>query len=135
MESIVEVPLWHNHISPSLCQELRDCGFPVPSSYFWKIYPSDAVLATNAFDIDNYYEDAQGIIDKLVPVSDTFPAWTIRELERHLPDFYISRVGKEYTLAIDDIYNVSPVTASRMVDLFAMMLLKLIRYKMVKYSK
>jgi hypothetical protein len=134
-ESITDNSVVHNHVSPRICQELKYAGFSPKAKYFWKVYEMDTVLDTHLFDIDEYYKEGNEVIDKLVPLKERLPAYTIKEIEKHLPDYCVCKFNGKYEICIDKNYGVEAVVANRLPDAFALMMMECIRKRVIDLEK
>lgn len=135
INQITDTPVLKDFVSPLLCEDLMYAGFALHATFSWKIYHDQVMLHTLAFDIDDYYKDGCAALDKITPPKKILPAFTIKEIEPHLPDYCTCRVNKMYEMSLDKNYYIEPIKAERLPDLFAFMMLMCIRKKVINPSK
>ncbi len=139
----VENALHAGFVSPNLCKDLLTAGVTYNAQYRWKIYNNrEASLTTNIFDLDDYYVAGERQIDMMYPPISVLPAFTIKDIERCLPPYFLSRTDKNiYQVSLDHLYNTDTVGSQRLPDAFALILLESIRKRIVdlkvinQYSK
>jgi hypothetical protein len=135
INQITDSPVFQNYVSPRICSDLKYAGFTACAVFQWKVYEQDLILDTKIFDVDDYYKEGNDLIDKVQPLLEVLPAWTIKEIERLLPDFCICRVNKNYEMSIDGHYGVEAIQSDRLPDLFGLMMLACLRKRVIKLNK
>lgn len=135
INQITDTETLQNYVSPLLCSDLKYAGFNCKSTFFWKVYDDQVSLDTYIFDLDHYYRDGSLLLDKIAPPKEILPAYTIKEIEKHLPDFCVCRVNTSYELSIDEHYGVQSIKDERLPDLFALMMLACIRKRVINPNK
>jgi len=133
--TITDNKVFQNHVSPHLCEELKYAGFNPKPKYFWKVYEMAVLLTTYVFDNDEYYRDGDKALDQMVPLKNKLPAFTVVEIESHLPDFCVCKVNGKYEISLDQAYGVDATTSERLPDAFALMMLAAIRKRVIDTTK
>lgn len=134
MSEAMKSPVYKEFVSATLCNELMQAGLEVQLPFFWKVYQK-AILKSFAFDNDDYYKEGDIVIDQLYPPTAIIPAFQIGDLDKLMPDYYISRVNNEFTLSILDIYRMGSVTEKRLPDAYAKMILACIHHHIIWPAK
>lgn len=129
--TIVDNKVLQNYVSPALCKELVLAGFKCAHKFFWKVYDMDIILDTYIFDIDEYYKDGNELVDKIAPLKARLPAFTIKDIERHLPDYCVCKLNNKYEMCIDKNYEVNNVFSDRLPDAFALIMLACIKKRVI----
>ena len=130
--TITDTPIRQNHVSPLLCSDLKYAGFKAPTEFFWKVYDHNVILGSFLFDTDDYYRNGNKRVDEVNLLREKLPAWTIKEIEMHLPAFTVSK-NNGYYLSLTGI-PVPEVLAIRLPDAFALMMLSCIRKSIVNIN-
>jgi hypothetical protein len=133
--TITDNKLFNNHVSPHLCENLKYAGFKPKCKYFWKVYEMAVILDTHVFDTDEYYRDGNKALDQMVPLKNKLPAFTIKEIEDQLPDFCVCKTNGKYEISMNDQYGVEAITADRLPDAFALIMLAAIRKRVIDVNK
>lgn len=131
LETIADNKVLQNYVSPRLCKDLAIAGFKCPHKFFWKVYDMDIILDTYIFDIDEYYKDGNEVIDKIAPLKERLPAFTIKDIEQHLPDYCICKLNNKYEICIDGHYRVESAFADRLPDAFASIMLACLKKRVI----
>ena len=135
IKEVMDNALYENFVNPFLCRDLKEAGLHATSSFEWIIKPDDSIeLLTVLFDNDNYYRDTWNTIHHLQKHI-LYPAFSIKDMEKCLPDWFMSRDHTGYTVAIDKNYNISPYHSERMPDALALVLQQCIRKSMVDLKR
>lgn len=87
-----------NFVSPELCKELFDAGLFFGVKFFWLVKENSLELCTKEFDPDEYYEGANLMIDVANPTKSVLPAYSIKDIEKLLPDYDLRQRGGSYFL-------------------------------------
>lgn len=134
---IKEGILVENFVAPYLCKHLVDAGLCLHVPYHWKINDGLAVIATNAFDPDEYYSAAEDILNLIYPPEAILPAYSIKNIEKILPAGYLLSLTEQmiYEVSLSSLYSLPHCVAGRMPDAFAMMLLQCIKSRVVDLHK
>jgi len=122
-------------VSPHLCKQLRDMGITHHSPYKWKVRKSITQLYTNAFDTDDYYIDGNKHTDTVNPPEHVLPAYSIKDIEKIIPGYLLTSDALGYTIALDDLYNMPVVNARRLPDVFAELVIMMIKKRLVPIPK
>jgi hypothetical protein len=131
-EPLMDNDTYQEFVTPHITVQLCKAGLlPLKAIYLWRIINGTANLTTGSFDPDHYYKDAQPAIDKFIQGVDYLPALRIKDMDRLLPDYTISRVNIIYSIMIDHNYKVEPVSDRRLPDAMALMVLDCIKSKII----
>lgn len=122
----LESPLYSGFVRPDLCQQLQSFGVTPNTPYHYRITAGSAELNTFAFDPDDVYAQAFANLRYTHPVG-IIPAYSLKEIERALPDYLLSKVNGSYELTVELEYRLEAVTEKRLPDAFAHMLILGIR--------
>lgn len=132
----LDLPPYQNFVTPLLCKDLEVAGIICQTSYSWIIRNNEISLFTILFDQDDYYLNGQKAINNLCPPQDIINAFSIKDVEKIIPeDYMLLKTGKYYEICFNKLYNIQPVQALRMPDAFAMMALELIRKRIIDIKK
>lgn len=126
MQHFVDNPIFENFVSPILCNDLLNLGLTPHTVYKWKTYGDLSLLFTNYWDFDNYYSDALKLQDEANPPLEVLPAYSIKDVEKGLPDYLLRKDGDEYEVALEKIYQSGFHKAKRLPDALALMLKEVI---------
>lgn len=126
--TVYDNALYQGFVMPILCKDLYEIGVRCESIYQWKCYSKNGTfdaaitLQTAAFDFDKYYVQARQLIDTANPPSHVLPAFSLKDVEKCLPDYLLSYENEVYELSLDKAYGLTSHKATRMPDVFALML-------------
>lgn len=131
-EASFEKAQYYNFVNPNICRMLRLAGLTEKSVYQWHVTNNIANLVTYFFDKDDYYSAAAVEIYKVTnPV--IIPAYSLKDMEMVMPGGYslLKDDFDNYELSLDMLWNVPAVKGKRLPDVFAEMLLQLIRSRII----
>jgi hypothetical protein len=112
--------------------ELAYHGLTSNTTHKWKVYGSETVLYTNAFDVDDYYASTVYGVDAFNPPRHIIPAYAVTDIENLLPPYLLTRDDrKRYEISLDNIYGLRSQKACRLADAFALMLLQCFKNKII----
>lgn len=127
----LNIPIIQDFVKPLLCNELLVAGLHVKTNYLWVVNESIADLFTDAFDPDNYYKDSFSLLAAFKNASNILPAFQIRDMERLLPPYLLSKSCAGYELSLERMYDMPTITGDRLPDVYAMMVLECLRKRLL----
>ena len=132
--SILQTPFFKEFVCPQISRNLCLLGLDMPNpKYQWRVQNDITMLRCNEFDTDDYYIAPQALIDSFTnPVY--IPAYRISDMEDILPDYAIERKNTLYTVMIDSLYKVEPVSDYRLADALALMVHDCIRSRIININ-
>jgi hypothetical protein len=123
-------PLYESFVDVGLCMLLYREGLNPITPFKWRVLRHAATLTTTVFDTDNYYVDGQKMVDA-IDAPAYFPAFTIGDLQKILPDYLLNKNNNEYELSCSSLFKLDVETSDRMPDVFAKVVIKgLAEYKL-----
>jgi hypothetical protein len=131
-EERINIPSAQDFVKPILCHELQAAGVQVKTIYQWVITNGLASLHTQIFDIDDYYQEGYKHIMAVNPPSHILPAFQIKDVEKLLPPYLLSRDERGYELSLEKMYQMPSMNCDRMPDVFARMVLECLKQKVLK---
>ena len=136
--SIQKLPIYQSFVDPQHCVELWQAGMMVQTSFMWRRNANEnsVNLFTSLFDPDNYYEQAAANLQFVNETTmETFAAFQLGDMETILPDYTVCRTGKEYALCMGVEWRTECVTADRLPDAFALMVIQLHNERKIDLKK
>lgn len=120
------------YVSPHICRQLVEAGFNIETTFKWKIFQTAVVLDIfRMHDPDEYYLSMEKF-EKLNPPQYIFPAFTIKDCEKFLPDLLLTVEGGVYKASLVSIYKeVGEAISTRMPDAYAQLLLQALKKRNV----
>lgn len=132
-QSISDYTAVSGFVSPCLAFDLMREGFPGEAAYFWRRHGNEVALDTFLFDVDKYYSIPNEILTGDARPVDSFPAYTIGDVQKFLPDYCLCRVNNDYEISLDKNYRVEgEMKANRLADAFALAALKCLDLKIIQ---
>ena len=126
-------------VSPIYSVYLKDIGLKIDTPYFWQVNNGLAELHTHVFDMDEVYKQAfanqQAVANAFGVTTSIIAAFTVADMEKLLPDYFLSCNTGTYTLTCDKMWALQDETSNHLPDVFAMMVLQCIRKKIVSIEK
>lgn len=120
-------------VSPNLTFDLMREGFPGEVAFFWRRNGNEVTLDTFLFDADAYYSLPGEILNGDARPVNSIPAYTLGDIQKHLPDYCLCRVNNIYEISLDKNYQVEEVMKSdRLPDAFAIAALKCLELKIIQ---
>lgn len=131
-----ENPLHSCFVNPDLCKQLFEAGFLARATHQWFVYSNEFVLMTNAFDLDNYYEEGFKMIQEASKPL-IVPAYTLKDCELHVPPFELSKTEHDtYQLCTERYFvQIGYVSEARLPDVFGRYLVNGIKAKVLDLNK
>jgi len=121
----LNLPLHQNFVVPILCKDLHAAGLSDKTAYQWKIQNGQAFIWTTAFDPDNYYRQAESIIDSHI-ITTIIPAYTSADMEKIVGNFYHTSVSGEHEVRPLQFVRIGVRRAPRYPDALAMVAVELL---------
>lgn len=133
IQTFKETELTRCFVAPELCSHLLILGLYAKTAYTWRVYQKEVKLHTYVFDEDDYYKDGFEHESFIQPPELEFPAFSLKDLEIHLPLGWFSSLNDFgiYEIALSNKYEVEMCSASRLPDAYARMLLLCLRKKVL----
>ena len=137
MTTFTESKIFKDFVSPNICREIMIAGLLPKVNYYWRGDTKDDLeLISFIFDIDDYYKDAYRAIDSVSPPAFIIGAFTIKDLEQHMPPYCICKDDQGiYELMMDDKYEVPSAKSRRLPDAFGLMMVSLLRKRVIDVKK
>lgn len=124
--------MYRSFVSPHLCHKLKIAGIEAATPIFWEVNNCEAFLKSYFFDADNYYKNADELINTCKPPLEILNAYQLTDMELLLPKYLlINDVEGGYSLMLDDMYHTKSIKDTRLADLFAKMVLECIANKIL----
>ncbi len=119
-------------VHPMICKDLLLCGVTDRTHFDWYLNGNVANLVTFYWDADDYYSKPQEEINKTNRTR-ILPAYSQMMMMELIPGpfSFIRDERNGYELAVDAIWNCEPVTGKRLPDVFANMVLQMIRKRIL----
>lgn len=133
MKVDMDHPLYQNFVHPEICYLLHHGGFTKKTIYKWVACNGNVALDTRVFDMDSYYKDAEELILSVAPPDWIVPAFTLKEVEEELPEYFLHVHQSVYTLTLKEYYNIAAKNI-RMPDVFANVLWMCLSAKIKKQA-
>lgn len=133
MSHLFDLPVYQDFVNPDLCKQLMHFGVTTNTSFHYRIFGPLITLNSYAFDHDDYYSIADANLDQVIPVG-IVPAYMLKDVERPLPSYLLSRQEKGYVLMCEHLYHLPEQSAARLPDVFALMLLQGIKQRVIKLN-
>lgn len=134
--TMTDNPMWKNFVKPALCKELLKADFLKKPNFYWRGYDNGFLsLVCFHFDTDDYYRSGMQTCDGISRPDYVMGAYTIKDIEQHLPDFCVCRCNNMYEISIDANYRIESCQADRLPDAFAKMMLACIKAKVINLQK
>ena len=127
----LNLPVYQDLVSPHLCQRLQRFGVTANTSFHYRLTAGITEINSYAFDKDDYYVKADANVNFISGVG-IVPAYTLKDVEKALPPYLLTRQENGYLLVCDNIYGLPEQTAQRLPDAFAQMLLAGIKDRLIK---
>lgn len=122
--------IYQDFVKPSLCIELMSAGLIPFTAFKWRVKKNDTQLRTILFDLDDYYIDGFNQLD-IIDNPLYLKAFQIKDMEKLLPDYLLSRNNNMYELHCSSLFNMDVETSDRLPDVFAITVLKAIQHKKI----
>ncbi|MFC4261894.1 hypothetical protein ACFOWM_03325 [Ferruginibacter yonginensis] len=124
-------PLFSSFVSPYLTKELWEAGIKPPTAFIWvPTSPTEMVLYSYLLDHDGYYRQAYANVNFVTKIGELpYSAFQLNDMNKLLPNYSFEKVGNTYTLLLENMHQVNPVTGNRLPDVFAEMVIQLINTK------
>lgn len=125
-----------NFANVDLCRQLVLAGMP-PTYYYWKQVPGCANAELGCyklFDPAGIYLVSEPFIEK-INKAERVHAYSVEDIQRFIPDYYLERRNGKFTILCEDAFNLEAVTATKLVDAMAMMLLNAFKARIVDMPK
>ncbi len=135
MKLVNDNPVFENFVSPNLCQYLKDAGLTDCVQYDWIIKAHDGIeLQTRIFDQDNYYADTWQLLHTMQG-NKTFPAYSIKDVEKCLPNWFMNKDETGYEISLEKIWNIESSKSDRLPDAIASLVLISLRKGIINVEK
>lgn len=133
MKQIDDSKVFKDFVSPNICRDIMCAGFTPQVNYFWRGETKDDLeLISFLFDLDDYYKDAYRAIDYVCKPAFILAAFTINDLEQHMPEYCICKdAQRNYEIMVDDKYEVASAKSSRLPDAFGQMMINLVKKRVI----
>ena len=126
-------PIYQCFVTDSLCKDLHEAGLTPHTCYHYKVEGNRTTLCTYIFDHDDYYANGDKLLDQWGGNHHIVPAYQLKDIEKILPGHYLlQRNEKGYELMLEDIYGLPAQTATRMPDVFALMIREGLKKRVIK---
>lgn len=122
--------LYENFVSPWLCHDLMTLGLSANINYRWSILGTEVKLETCLFDEDGYYKKSRLLLDETNKPK-IIPAYSIKDVEKVLPYFLLTKSESGYEISLDEMYGVESKKALRLPDAMGALLLEAIKKRIV----
>ncbi len=122
--------IYQSFVDVNLSQQLHHAGLNVKTNFIWIIRNGEANLYTEVFDKDKYYMQAEKNVD-FINTSYQIPAFELKDIESLLPDYLLSRNGKEYELSCSNLFEIDIMKHDRLPDVFALTVLKALEQRKI----
>lgn len=118
--------VYTDFVNVNICMELQKLGLVINCPYRWRIQNNLATLHTSVFDLDDYYQAGQKMIDQFTPCY-YIPAFRLSEIAVLMEDFEMAKQDGYYTIKITYRQDIEPVRHQRLADALGLMLIDYIR--------
>lgn len=137
MTQFTDSKIFKDFVSPNICREIMIAGLLPKVNYYWRGDTKEELeLISFIFDIDDYYKDAYRAIDSVSKPAYIIAAFTIKDLEQHMPEYCSCKDALgNYELMIDEKYQVESSKSTRLPDAFGLMMVSLLKKRVIDVRK
>jgi hypothetical protein len=132
--TIVDNTLFENFVTPQICKDLNEAGLAQSTNYQWIITGNKIRIDTDLFDPDDYYNRLKSLLLR-TNKSEKIPAYNIKDVEKCLPFFLLTKSENGYEVSLDDIFAIESKKSLRLPDALGALLLEAVKRHVVSLEQ